>query len=292
MDTTFLLAFATVAKTGSFSQAARELGYTQSAVSQQVAALERDLGARLLERRPVAPTEAGRRLLEHAGPILLRLTAARTDVRRIAGALPAELVVGMSPLADTGRLIAAVAAVRAGMPRVEAIVEVTGRADVLAGVAQGRFAVGAVDGFAVEGDPLPVHDTGPFATTVLAEGPVAVAMPHTHPLADRQNLPLETLADAHWIDAPETAAPLSRLRALTRTSGFHPGLRYRGTDVSTLLRLIAADGGLALLPTAALAGVRGVPVAAPLVHRTELVHGSLGETGEALVGVLGVGGRR
>ncbi len=58
----------------------RELGYTQSAVSQHIAALEQDLGAPLLTRRPVAPTAAGERLLEHAGPLLLRLDAARADV--------------------------------------------------------------------------------------------------------------------------------------------------------------------------------------------------------------------
>lgn len=290
VDTTFLLAFVTVARLGSFSLAARELGYTQSAVSQQVAALERDLGARLLERRPVTPTEAGRRLMEHAGPILLRLTTARTDVRRLSGALPARLAIGVSPLADASRLIAAVAAVRAGMPRVEVSVAVTGKAQVLAGVADGGLAVGLVDGVAVTGDPLPLHDTGPFTTTVLARGPAAIAMPREHPLAERAELQLDELADAHWIDAPDAATPLDRLRAVTRTDGFRPSLRYGGTDVRSLLHLVAAGGGLALLPTAVLdgvRGVRGVPVAAPpLVYRTELLHGSLDPTGAALVGLL------
>ena len=70
-----------VADCRSFSAAARRLGYTQSAVSQHIAALEGDLGTTLLHRRPVAPTEAGERLLEHAAPILLRAEAARVDVR-------------------------------------------------------------------------------------------------------------------------------------------------------------------------------------------------------------------
>src|SRR5438445_180474 len=67
MDPRFLRTFATVTRLASFSAAARELGYTQSAVSQHIAALEGELGAPLLSRRPVAPTEAGARLLEHAG---------------------------------------------------------------------------------------------------------------------------------------------------------------------------------------------------------------------------------
>ncbi|MCM3925337.1 LysR family transcriptional regulator, partial [Frankia sp. AiPs1] len=82
MDPQQLRTFVGVATAGSFSAAARELGYTQSAVSQQIAALEADLGVALLHRRPVGVTEAGARLLEHARPLLLRLAAARTDVTR------------------------------------------------------------------------------------------------------------------------------------------------------------------------------------------------------------------
>ncbi|NUS10965.1 MAG: LysR family transcriptional regulator, partial [Streptomyces sp.] len=83
MDPHLLRTFVAVARHGSFSAAARELGYTQSAVSQHIAALEGDLGAVLLGRRPVAPTPAGARLLEHAEPLLLRLDAARADIARL-----------------------------------------------------------------------------------------------------------------------------------------------------------------------------------------------------------------
>ncbi|HEY7261101.1 MAG TPA: LysR family transcriptional regulator, partial [Trebonia sp.] len=83
MDPHLLRTFVTVVRLGSFSAAAAELGYTQAAVSQQVAALENDLKVTLLNRRPVTPTEAGARLLEHADPILLRLDAARADITRM-----------------------------------------------------------------------------------------------------------------------------------------------------------------------------------------------------------------
>ena len=99
MDPRFLRTFVTVARLGSFSAAARELGYTQSAVSQHIAVLEADLGAALLTRRPVEPTEAGARLLEHAEPILLRLDAARADVARVAAGPPRALRIGATPLA-------------------------------------------------------------------------------------------------------------------------------------------------------------------------------------------------
>ncbi|WP_460370837.1 LysR family transcriptional regulator, partial [Actinocorallia lasiicapitis] len=84
MDPHLLRTFVTVARLGSFSAAATELGYTQSAVSQHIAGLEQELGAALLTRRPVAPTPVGDRLMEHAVPLLLRLDAARDDIARLA----------------------------------------------------------------------------------------------------------------------------------------------------------------------------------------------------------------
>src|SRR5215467_9433153 len=106
VETQLLRTFVTVARRGSFSAAAAELGYTQAAVSQQIAALESELKTQLLNRRPVAPTEAGARLLEHAEPILLRLDAARADVTRMTKDPPATLDVGVTPLAGATSALA------------------------------------------------------------------------------------------------------------------------------------------------------------------------------------------
>ncbi|WP_329081519.1 LysR family transcriptional regulator [Streptosporangium sp. NBC_01469] len=105
MDPHLLRTFVTVADRRSFSDAATELGYTQSAVSQQIAALEADLGLALLHRRPVAPTPAGERLLEHAGPLLLRHRAARADVLRAAAGPAGRLAVVASSLACTPAIV-------------------------------------------------------------------------------------------------------------------------------------------------------------------------------------------
>ncbi|MYV92095.1 LysR family transcriptional regulator, partial [Streptomyces sp. SID1034] len=91
MDPHLLRSFVAVVERGSFSAAAQALGYTQSAVSQHIAALEADLGTPLLRRRPVGPTEAGERLMEHARPLLLRLEAARADLARLTRVRPARL---------------------------------------------------------------------------------------------------------------------------------------------------------------------------------------------------------
>ena len=159
MDPRHLRTLAVVVRRASFSGAARELGYTQSAVSQHVAALEADLGTTLVERRPVAPTEAGARLLEHAGAILLRLDAARADVIRVAAGPRGRLVVGATPLAAPAAA-AVVAAARRARPALAATVRVAERDSVATAVATGELDAAVVDGVAAPGDPLPLPETG------------------------------------------------------------------------------------------------------------------------------------
>ncbi|MFG3049880.1 LysR family transcriptional regulator [Kitasatospora sp. NPDC048239] len=290
MDPHLLRTFVTVTRLGSFSEAARELGYTQSAVSQQIAALEGDLGAALLHRRPVGPTEAGARLLEHAGPLLVRLDAARADITRLVGAPSARLVLGATPLAVTAGLAQALAEVRRVHPRVDLVVQVLAHEALPALVATGQVDLALIDGLAAPSDPLPLPDVGPLGTVAVAEQPLAVALPAGHPLAGRPGLALADLSAARWLDAPDLAPRPDRLRAATGVDGFRCATRYLGTDVRGLLALVAAGHGLAALPSAALSGAPGlaaVPVHAPrLVHRTELVRGSLPEGPAALLARL------
>ena len=245
-----------VARLGSFSAAAIELGYTQAAISQQIAALENDLKVCLLNRRPVTPTEAGARLLEHAEPILLRLDAARADVTRMTRPPSDTLVVGMTPLAGGSRVLPlplALATLRQRMPRLEVTVQLAARGDPLAEFAS-LTAVG------------------------VSQAGVAVVVPGDHPLAGRGGLRLTDLADARWIEAPAVAAPLAEIRRLAGVEGFRSAFRYDGPDTLSLIRLAAAGHGLVLLPETALpvTGITAVPVTTPrVVHRVELAHGTL-----------------
>jgi DNA-binding transcriptional LysR family regulator len=269
MDPRCLRTFAAVVRHASFSAAARDLGYTQSAVSQHVAALETDLGTTLLHRRPVEPTEAGRRLLEHAGAILLRLEAARADVARAAAAPPGRFLVGATPLSAV-LAARAVSAARRARPALVPTVRVAERDAVAIAVATGELDAGIVDGIAAPGDPLRLPDTG-LSMADFTEEPLAVALPSGHPLtAAGHRLSLDGLVDARWIDAPGVTVSLAAIATHARAEGFRPALRYDGLDVAGLLALVEAGEGLALLP-ARLAG-HGVPLTAPaLVHRTELL---------------------
>jgi DNA-binding transcriptional LysR family regulator len=272
-----LRTFVTVARLGSFSAAAAELGYTQAAVSQQIAALENDLKTQLLNRRPVTPTEAGARLLEHAEPILLRLDAARADVTRLTTSPVALLAIGVTPLAGAAATLGtALAELHGRLPRLGITVETGTRQHLATAVARGDLDLALTDGLTAPGDPLP--EQAPVTAVGLSEEHVRVVLPAGHPLAAKPSLRLPDLADARWIAADNVAPPLAEIRRHSDTEGFKPALRYTGTDTTTLLALAAAGQGLTLLPETALRGTSStsVYVSHPrLYHRIELMHAAL-----------------
>jgi DNA-binding transcriptional LysR family regulator len=277
VEVQLLRTFVAVTRLGSFSAAAAELGYTQAAISQQIAALESDLKVPLLNRRPVSPTEAGTRLLEHAEALLLRLDAARADVTRMTQAPAATLVVGATPLAGgLPALALALAALRRRRPRLDVTLRVEPRSNVLNAIARGEFDVGLADGLTALGDPLPEFSS--LTGVRISQAGIAIVLPGDHPLAGRAGLRLSDLADARWIEAPDATSPLQEIRRLAGVDGFRPAFRYDGPDVMTLIQLAAAGHGLTLLPETALppTGITAVRVASPrVVHRVELLHGTL-----------------
>lgn len=210
-------------------------------------------------------------------------------------------MVGLTPLAGgAANLAVALAELRRRMPRLDLTVRLISRASVATGVARGELDIGVLDGLAAPGDSLPV--LAPLSAIGVGESALAIVVPADHPLAGRAGLRLADLADARWIDAPDVA-PLSDVRRVAGAEGFRPALRYEGTDTLSLVALATAGHGLTLLPTW-VAGARGVrdagevaPLAEsvsvrvgdpPLVHRVELIHGTLREASPAakLAGLL------
>src|SRR3954466_10589138 len=136
IDLPHLAALEAVARTRSFGRAARELGYTQSAVSQQIAQLERIVGQRLFHRpggpRRVEPTEAGLLLLGHADAIVARLDAARADMAALAEGAAGPLRVGIYQSVGARILPRLLRAFKKEFPRIEVSVrEETDAADLL-----------------------------------------------------------------------------------------------------------------------------------------------------------------
>ncbi|GHH67718.1 hypothetical protein GCM10017772_09900 [Promicromonospora soli] len=264
VDTRALLSLATVAETGSFSRAASALGFTQSAVSQHVAGLERTAGTPLLTRRPtVAPTPAGREFLRHARQILAHEQAARAAVARVTGRdedTPVSMAVtpGTEHLVPVAGLLAAVV--------------VDDAAGAAAALSSGRADVAVVDGIAAPGDPLP--GSGPdLVVRVVTEAPIGVLLPASHPLAGRDAIDLTTLTDARWLDTTGTSCSTSDLASAARLR-LRRGTTYTGTSTDAVTSLVRAGHGLHAAPAtgyAPPAGLAIVPLRAPrLVHRTEV----------------------
>jgi DNA-binding transcriptional LysR family regulator len=263
VDTRALLSLATVAETGSFSRAASALGFTQSALSQHVAGLERTAGTPLLTRRPtVAPTPAGREFLRHARQILAHEQAARAAVARVTG-LDQDAPVSVAVTPATEQLLPV-----AG--RLAAVV-VDDAAAAAAALTSGRADVAVVDGIAAPGDPLP--GSGPdLVVRVVAEAPIAVLLLVEHPLAGRPGLDLATLADARWIDTTATTCSTSGLESAARLR-LRRGTTYTGTSAATVAALVRGGYGLHAAPASVVPpdGLAVVPLTAPrLVHRIEV----------------------
>ena len=274
MDLRQLRSFEAVARTGSFTAAAAELAYTQSAVSQHVAALETATGQRLLTRRPVGLTPAGVRLATHARHILLRLDVARTElVDREPD--PAVLVLAVTPTAVTDDVAALLRRVRGLRPATSVHLQVMDEQACVRQLAGGSADAAVVDGVTTVNQPFTASEPGVLTRRLVSEQPVLVLLPAAHPLAGCTAIDLAVLRDARWINAPH----------LRCDPGVVPGrpdppatgrLRYDSHDLAGVFRLVAQHLGLALLPRGLLVGHPGVvavPLRSPdLRHRVELLH--------------------
>lgn len=272
-----LRALLAVVRRGSFTAAGEELGYTQSAVSQQIAALEQELGQVLLLRRPVRPTAAGARLAEHAQRVLLRLDVARSELAQLGSGL-SEIRVAACPLASPDLLAVALRDARSAQPTVRIGVHTTDAASAVQELASGRVDLALVDGVAGPNEPLHLADTGLLESTAVAESPLAIALPAGHPLELRSSLDFEVLTDAPWVS-------IGGADGLARRAGIRP--QYAGSDLPTILSLVAAGLGAALVPATAvwrLDGVSLVPLGRPaMAHRTELLALRATSAGQELV---------
>jgi DNA-binding transcriptional LysR family regulator len=274
MELRDLRSFLAVVRCGSFTAAADELGYTQSAVSQQVAALELELGHQLLHRRPVRPTATGERLAEHAVRILLRVDVARSELAYF-NRKPPKVVAAVCPLAAPWLLASALREIRSTAPSLQVTVRSIDPDSAVAEVASGGVDLALVDGITGPSESLNIADAGLLSSVALVETPLVVALSADHPLRNRESIDLDVLADAPWIVAPGLAAS-GGARPVSRAVPPEPrSVVYEGTDLPTLLALVAAGHGAALLPAQSCAGAGGVaaiPLRQPrLVHRTEVL---------------------
>ena len=259
--------FVAVAEELSFTKAAIRLHLSQPPLSQQIQALERDLGVRLLERtkRHVALTESGRTFLEHARQILVKADDARSDAVAAAAGYSGRLrlaytvSVSFHPALPQSLL-------RFGQlaPNVRLQLNEMYTEPQFAALLAGQIDVGFV-----RDEPLYSKDAAGLQLRVIDHEPLLLALPTGHPLADRDSLQLSEVADDGFVSQPrELASTLyDRLVKLAAAAGFQPRIVQQAQQVNELLALVAAGLGLALVPASMravrMAGVNYVPLDDP-----------------------------
>jgi molybdate transport repressor ModE-like protein len=253
-----------VALRGSFSAAAEALTYSQSAVSQQIAALEREAGTRLVERngRGIRLTDAGRALVRRADAILVELAAADAELQAIAGLRGGRVRVSTFASAATALLPAAVTAFRAAHPAVQvelSLVEATEEA--IGGLRTGRADLVLV------ARPAGEPPTDQVEAHRLLEDPMPAVLPGGHRLARRRTLRLDDLAGEPWVlgGGPGCSDRATILRAC-HAAGFEPRVTvdFPTDDYNATQGMVAAGAGVTLLPRLALAVPRDDLAVRPL----------------------------
>jgi DNA-binding transcriptional LysR family regulator len=243
-----------VAARGSFSAAAEALDYTQSAVSQQIAALEREAGTILVERsaRGVRLTDAGRALVAHADVILARLADAEAELEAIAGLRGGRLRMAAFPSAGASIMPEAIARYRERHPAIELSLEPAEPGPALAKLRSGEVDI-ALD-ITVAFRPEP--DDG-IDRLHLLDDPMYVALPANHPLAHKRGLKLDELADESWILGSTNSCPDASvfLRAC-QLAGFEPNIAFNSDDYYAMQGFVAAGVGASFIPDLALMPVR------------------------------------
>jgi molybdate transport repressor ModE-like protein len=254
-----------VALRGSFSAAAEALTYSQSAVSQQIAALEREAGTRLVERngRGIRLTDAGRALVRRADAILVELAAADAELQAIAGLRGGRVRVSTFASAATALLPAAVTAFRAAHPAVQvelSLVEATEEA-------VGGLRTGRADLVLVARPPSAWPPADRVEAHRLLEDPMLAVLPGGHRLARRRTLRLDDLAGEPWVlgGGPGCSDRATILRAC-HAAGFEPRVTvdFPTDDYNATQGMVAAGAGVTLLPRLALAVPRNDLAVRPL----------------------------
>ena len=249
-----LKVFVEVAKQGSISAAAEELSYTQSAVSQQIAALEAETGVTLIERLPrgVRLTTAGSTLLAHAEGILGRLAAAEADLEAIAGLRGGQLRMASFPTAGATLMPLAIAMFRAQHPEVELTLAEGEPEEIAPRLYAGEFDLALLFEFEGTSESL-VAD---LVRQPLFEDPMFLALPADHPLSRRRTLRLADLRAEAWVQTSSSSACARHVVRCCHVAGFEPIVSFESDDYQTVQGLVAAGVGVALIPKLAVASAR------------------------------------
>ncbi|QTE28204.1 LysR family transcriptional regulator [Pengzhenrongella sicca] len=254
MDAKRLLIFGTVVRAGSLAAAARELGWTQPAVSQHVRALERELRVPLIVRSAhgAVATEAGLVVLEHANAVAARLRAADAEVAAIADSLAGSVRLATFPTAGATLVPAAMQVMTGRTPGLEVRLTDAEPAQALALLELGQVDAALV--FRYDDEPArPGGAAGSLVEHPLGDEAIRLVLPAGHRLAGRTSIQLADLADERWVGGCVQCS--EHLLRVCARAGFTPDVRHSTDDYVIVQSLVAQGLAVALLPELALRSV-------------------------------------
>ncbi|HVF79781.1 MAG TPA: LysR substrate-binding domain-containing protein [Solirubrobacteraceae bacterium] len=243
-----------VAARGSFSAAAEALAYTQSAVSQQIAALDREAGTVLVERnaRGVRMTDAGRALVAHADVILARLADAETELEEIAGMRGGRLRMVSFPTAAASIAPRAIARFRERHPGVEITLAPREPEEGLDCLKAGECDIALT----VEAGFEPIVDRA-IEPHHLLDDPFYLCVPANHRVVSKACVRLGDLAEESWILGTTGRCPDGLiLERASQAAGFEARVAFQSDDYNAIQGFVAAGMGVCLIPDLALVAVR------------------------------------
>jgi DNA-binding transcriptional LysR family regulator len=262
LDIGRLRALHAVATYGSVGAAADALGYTPSAVSQQLAKLERETRTPLLERRGrgVALTDAAQHLAATAAQVLDLVEQAELDLEEQRGQVAGEIVLAAFPTAARGLLPPVLARLQTEYPALTVDVLEIDPFEAVAGVARGELTVAVVHDW--HNTPLALPEE--LSRVRLGTDPADILMPATHPLADREVVRPADLSGERWICQPEGSICHDWLVRTMRKAGFEPRVAYSVAEYQSQLAMLAHGVGIAMIPRLGRGPLPAGVVAVPL----------------------------
>ncbi|MEO3755450.1 LysR family transcriptional regulator [Streptomyces sp. B6B3] len=246
VNITQLRALCEVVREGSFAAAGRRLGYTASAISQQIAGLERAAGAVLFEREAhgIRATTAARYVAAQGEELLMRLDDFDSLLTGLADGAHGRLRLGSFPTANRTIIPRVVASAMAEHPAADLELSEGNTGYLVTAVVEGHVDLAVVHVYAL----VPEHWPSGLTSIELATEDLLLVMPVEHPRAGAEDLRLGDLRDDRWISSQSETASSRCLRRICATQGFVPTVAFRSDDYSVVQGLVRAGAGVAIVP--------------------------------------------
>jgi len=231
---------------GSFSAAADSLHLSQSAVSQQIAVLEREVGIPLLERTSTGPklTSAGEALMEHGDAVICRLEEAERELAQIAGLEAGKLRLSSFVTASATLMTRALSIFRQRFPNVELEFTEGDPEDTFPALKRGDSDLAVLFDYPA----FPLDFSRDVDAELIYEEPMRLALPPGHPLAAAKSVRIEDLADEDWLCGAMPCSCRFQVINLCRDAGFEPRITFQSEDYEVIKRFVAGGLGVSILP--------------------------------------------